>query len=424
MRLILGFLLLIADCSADVCLVLDLALGLHGWSYTLNNVCHGLFWRGVRGSSEICSISISADCPTTNKVFTSEAITLLDSLRARSEPPTTAEGNPLLSDQTLVFPPDAPTRVPQNESPVSLSQYPTRVPVEPSTVAEAPSLPDQPLVLLSDSQMRFVALGDVGYANEELRTTAGMLQKKMSQVNAAFLLGDNFYPRGISKEAGLADPQFSGVFENILAPSLDAPFYVVLGNHDFMGDAEAQVEYSRKNPKWILPGYYYFKRFQASDFSTCVWFLDTEHFSAQRSQNEWLVESLTSEGPLCRWKIVIGHHPIFDVGEYDDDAALIASLLPILNSFNVNLYISGHEHQSQVMYNPMFSPVTFIVSGITQEIRSKIQKPDHPLFVWSDAKKIAFLELVITSENLVYSFHRSAGGRAAPPLYTGTMKSN
>jgi acid phosphatase len=299
-----------------------------------------------------------------------------------------------------------------------------RVPEESSTVAEAPSLPDQPHFILADSQMRFVALGDVGYANEELRTTAEMLRKKMSQVSAAFLLGDNFYPRGISKEAGLADPQFSGVFENILAPSLDAPFYVVLGNHDFMGDAEAQVEYSRHNPKWILPGFYHFKRFQASDFATCVWFLDTEHFSQRNGQDEWLIASLTSEGPSCKWKIVIGHHPIFDVGEYDDDAELIASLLPILNSFNVNLYISGHEHQSQVMYNPIVSPVTFIVSGITQEIRSKIQKPDHPLFVWSDPKKLAFLELVITSENLVYSFHRSAGGRAAPPLYTGTLSAN
>ena len=76
------------------------------------------------------------------------------------------------------------------------------------------------------------------------------------------------------------------------------------------------------------------------------------------------------------------------------------------------------------MFNPIESAITFIASGITQEIRSKTQKSDHPLFVWSDPKKLAFLELVITSENLVHSFHRIAGGRAAPPLYTGTLSAN
>ena len=118
------------------------------------------------------------------------------------------------------------------------------------------------------------------------------------------------------------------------------------------------------------------------------------------------------------------HHPIFDVGEYADSSELVTHLLPILESFNVNLYMSGHEHQSQVMFNPEVSSVTFLVSGITAESRSNKQKRDHPMFVWSQPQTFAFLELTISPERIVYSFHRSMGAIDSPPMYSGAIHRN
>lgn len=354
-------------CFADPCTELDSLRGLNAGSYSKNSICHALFWN----NDSICT-NKAPNCPTRNPLLVSEAVSLLRNLIDSSSAP-----------------------------------------------ANTSAVDDDPMM------MRFVVLGDVGHASSALKATAAMVRNKISShvhVTAALLLGDNFYPRGI--ESGVTDPQFTNVFENIIAPSLNAPFHVLLGNHDWMGDIRAQIEYSRINPKWNLPSEFYFQRFQSDIFSTCVWFLDTEHFSSAKEQINWLSNSLAAESPSCTWKIVGGHHPIFDVGEYRDTSKLVESLLPILESFKVNLYLSGHEHQSQVMFNPALSSVTFLVCGITSERRSNKRKPEHPYFVWSNTNELAFVELIATPQQLVYNFHSSLGDQDAPPMYTGRIFPN
>ena len=62
-------------------------------------------------------------------------------------------------------------------------------------------------------------------------------------IDAALLLGDNFYPRGVVKGLGVADPQFAKVFTGVLAQGNHFPYYAVLGNHDHMDDIDAQVAF-------------------------------------------------------------------------------------------------------------------------------------------------------------------------------------
>jgi hypothetical protein len=76
------------------------------------------------------------------------------------------------------------------------------------------------------------------------------------------------------------------------------------------------------------------------------------------------------------------------------------------------------------MFNPELSSVTFLVSGITAESRSNKQKRDHPMFVWSQPQTLAFLELTISPERIVYSFHRSMGASDSPPMYSGAIHRN
>ena len=118
----------------------------------------------------------------------------------------------------------------------------------------------------------------------------------------------------------------------------------------------------------------------------------------------------------------MGHHPIYDAGEYDNDVRMIERVLPILERHKVHLYISGHEHQSQVLYNSEHSPVTFIVTGATAELRSDIRKTDHQFFVWSEAQKLGFMQLVATKDELRYHFHRSTGEVDSPPSFSGTIE--
>jgi tartrate-resistant acid phosphatase type 5 len=283
-----------------------------------------------------------------------------------------------------------------------------------------------PGLVVSGDSLRLVAYGDAGYANDELRTTAGMVRKKFGgSIDAALLLGDNFYPRGLSC---MEDPQFKRVFQDIIAEGTDYPHFALLGNHDHKGDSSVQLMLHSVDPRWNMPHFFYMQRFRTRSFDACIWFLDTDskkaegHFRFSREQAEWLDLSLTEEKSTCRWLIVTAHHPIFTIGEYHDDKHLKENLLPILIKHGVHLYLSGHEHQSQVMRGPQGSTTTFLVAGASSEQRPPyVTRPEHPMFVWSEPKHLAFLVLDFSLERLVFSFHRSTGGRDARPIYTGEI---
>jgi hypothetical protein len=74
--------------------------------------------------------------------------------------------------------------------------------------------------------------------------------KAAHTVEADFIVstGDNFYPSGV---ASVQDPLWKRSFEDVYtAFSLQEEWYPVLGNHDYDGDAQAQIEYSRISRRW------------------------------------------------------------------------------------------------------------------------------------------------------------------------------
>ena len=76
------------------------------------------------------------------------------------------------------------------------------------------------------------------------------------QANAAFVIsvGDNFYENGV---ASLQDPHWQQSFEHVYAAkSLQVPWYVVLGNHDYRGNVDAQLDYGKTHPRWNMPARY------------------------------------------------------------------------------------------------------------------------------------------------------------------------
>jgi hypothetical protein len=58
-------------------------------------------------------------------------------------------------------------------------------------------------------------------------------------INFVVSTGDNIYDNGMKS---IDDPAFQLSFSNIYtSPSLQKPWYLVLGNHDYRGDVEAQL---------------------------------------------------------------------------------------------------------------------------------------------------------------------------------------
>lgn len=226
----------------------------------------------------------------------------------------------------------------------------------------------------------FLSFGDFGF-NTPLRSQhiRMMLQfKKNTRVDAILSLGDNFYNYGVKS---VDDPQW-GDFERSYH-QLGCPFYAVLGNHDYLGDTKAQTDYSlsKQNTLWKMPSRYYDKLFVSHEGdSVHVFFLDTfrlcpiisklcseamgmhdfDRLFARKDieQYIWLEQKLRNS--KSTWKVVVGHYPVFSNGHHGNTDELISDLLPILKKYEVDFYLSGHDHDLEFIRK---HDINFIVSG-------------------------------------------------------------
>lgn len=204
---------------------------------------------------------------------------------------------------------------------------------------------------------RFIVFGDWGTGRDDQRRVADAMAERIRSEQARlaegeetaldFLLttGDNFYPAGVSSAD---DPQWKEKFEEVYdAPELrDAPVFASLGNHDHAGNAQAQLAYARKNPRWRMPARYYTVTRPLGEGRTLALFvLDTQPLtfrSGDPEQLEWLDAELAKSE--ATWKLVVGHHPLYSHTARGFNHTLIRRLEPLLVRHRVDIYVAGHDH--------------------------------------------------------------------------------
>ena len=224
----------------------------------------------------------------------------------------------------------------------------------PPRTFDAKQLPPTPVLNAPGSEpfVSFYVLGDTGSDTparaDVVRKVAAYRQRHPA--DHIVLAGDNFYPRGVSS---IQDPRWQTDFEEAFPKAtLDLPFYVALGNHDYKGNAQAQVDYSSRGTRWHMPSRYYHFSQDLGTHTIETWVLDTDPIHRGDSldqtepQRRWLAETLADSE--ARWKVVIGHHPILSGGEHGADPNVSQWLRPIFAEAGVHLYISGHDHDLQL----------------------------------------------------------------------------
>jgi tartrate-resistant acid phosphatase type 5 len=218
----------------------------------------------------------------------------------------------------------------------------------------------------SPSALNFVVIGDWGRRGErDQMEVAEQMGKAAQNINAKFVIsvGDNFYENGVSS---VEDKHWKQSFENVYtAPSLQVPWYVIMGNHDYHADCDAQIAYSQLSSRWNMPARYYMQCQQIyKDVTADFFYLDTtpmvriyynRYFEEPtwanvtkqnvNAQLAWFEQALSAS--KAKWKIVFAHHPIYSGGEHGDTAELIESILPLLREHGVQAYFNGHDHDLQ-----------------------------------------------------------------------------
>lgn len=230
--------------------------------------------------------------------------------------------------------------------------------------------------------LHFLLLGDWGRQGKHHQSdVAAQMARAASERRCRFIVsvGDNFYEDGVSS---VNDPQWQTSFENIYrAPSLQVPWYVILGNHDYRGEPEAQLQYANTRPRWRMPARYYTaKEPLPGDATVEFFFIDTSPFlqsyhwepeyrvqvSKQKTEPQiaWLDQALGAS--KAAWKIVIGHHPIFSGGEHGDTAELVRDINPLLKKHDVFVYINGHDHDLQHIVR---DEINYFTTGAGSQVR-------------------------------------------------------
>jgi len=224
-------------------------------------------------------------------------------------------------------------------------------------------IPSRLLAAETDGGLNFIIFGDWGRNGERDQTEVAaqmVIAAKSTKSRFIVSVGDNFYENGVTS---VTDAQWQTSFENVYRdPALQIPWHAILGNHDYHGNCEAQLEYSRTDARWNMPARYYQQTHKIDGAITADFFyLDTtpmiksykkhatnsSNVSAQdvKKQIAWFKDALAaSQAP---WKIAIGHHPIYSGGEHGDSADLIEHILPLLHEYKAQAWFNGHDHDLQ-----------------------------------------------------------------------------
>ena len=278
--------------------------------------------------------------------------------------------------------------------------------------------------------INFLVIGDWGRNGEDYQTiVAKQMGKTADAIKPNFIVsaGDNFYPKGVVSEK---DPLFFFSFENIYtAFSLQWDWYLILGNHDYLGKPDAQVKYSEISRRWKMPARYYSKKFSLGGDSAkqvLILFIDTNPLIPQfysnpeygpnvratdsAAQKKWIETELANASSNIKWKIIVGHHPMYTGGsrtEGYDTKAIRNTLKPLFDKYNVDAFISGHEHSLQHLKTT--GPTHHFVSGSASEKTSvkmideaKMVAAEYGFMMFSVDEKNLWMQAIDYSGNVLY----------------------
>lgn len=229
-----------------------------------------------------------------------------------------------------------------------------------------------------DNVWRFLVIGDWGRdGREDQRCTARAMRKIGSEIHTEFVIstGDNFYHWGVWSDT---DYRWNTCFENVYSPDL-GNWYSVLGNHDYGGSVQAQIDRTKHSSRWNMDARWYDKLLTRDGWpSLQMLFFDTVALEGRegfpfmlygapmdgsmrtRQMNE-MAGTLAKPADI---RIGVGHHPIWSVGPHGGPKNF-ENLDTMLRDAGVKAWVNGHDH---CLYHIKQLGMHYVCSGAGSEV--------------------------------------------------------
>ena len=176
------------------------------------------------------------------------------------------------------------------------------------------------------NEINFFMANDLGRNGYYEQKPIARLMGEMAEAigpEAVLAAGDVHHFDGV---ASTQDPLWISNYEAIYDhPELMISWLPILGNHEYRGNTQAVIDYSKVSRRWEMPARYYTKVFNEDGTTVRFVFIDTtplidkyrnesdKYADACKqdidAQLKWLDQTLKEAKE--NWIIVVGHHPIF-----------------------------------------------------------------------------------------------------------------
>jgi len=264
-------------------------------------------------------------------------------------------------------------------------------------------------------------IGDWGDPTRNVKRVAATMASRASALKPEFVItvGDNFYWSGVSSTR---DPQFKTKWKDVFLrhKALRIPWQVCLGNHDYDGNAQAQIAFTTcsRNPRglWQCPAANYsFSRSLPGGGTVDFSVLDTVACQYDDINRVWCLRDhvrrlhdnfFTSK---ATWKLVFGHHPMYNKGErHSTEGHLLregCGLEKALVESGAHAYFSGHEHIFQHHHCQGIGHYGCGASGAAYLGLMGSKRGGCKLPGWLDKKaRAGYVEVALTATSMQVSF--------------------